>query len=96
MSHIALDNLGDQMRLLEGDVARGLADDRGAVFEQDGGWRQHFTFDIGKRDRLAAVVERGDGGKCRPQVDADEFAGGGHEVARENRNANHRYCSDCT
>ncbi len=71
MTHPALDEQGDAIRMFEGHVAGRLADDRPAVLDEHGTGREHFAVQIGKRDRLAAVVERGDGGEGGAEIDAD-------------------------
>ena len=77
MAHAPLDERGDLFGLLQGDVEGRLADDGAAAVDEDGAGREHFAVAIGQRDRLAAIVQRGDGGKRGAQVDADEFARGG-------------------
>src|SRR5215469_16407459 len=66
MAHAPLDQGGDVLGLLQGDVESGLAD-HGAV-------REHLAVAVGQGDGLAAVVEGGDRGESGAEVDADELA----------------------
>ena len=73
LAHAPLDERGDPVGLLQGDVEGRLADDGAAVVEQqDGAGREHVAVAVGQRDRLAAVVQGGDGGEGGAQVDADD------------------------
>ena len=82
IAHAPLDERGDVFGLFQGHVEGGLADDGLAIGRQeDGAGREHFAVAVGQRDRLAVVVERGDGAKRGAEVDADEIArGAGHVV----------------
>ena len=74
VAHVALDEHGDAVGHVQGHVARGLADDGARVLDQHGAGREHFAVAVGQRDGLAVVVERGDGRKRRPQIDADQLS----------------------
>jgi hypothetical protein len=72
--HAPLDQRRDPIRLLLGDIQRRLADDRGTVFEQeDGRRREHVAVAVREGDGVPAVVQGGDRGVRRAQVDADDL-----------------------
>src|SRR5262249_59180290 len=73
-AHAPLDEGGDLVGLLEGDVERRLADHGAAVLEEDGAGGQHLAVAVGQRDGLAPVVEGRNSRKSRTKVDADQFA----------------------
>ena len=87
VADVALDQGGHALGLLEGDIAGGLADDGLAVLQEHDTGGEHLAVAVGQGDRLAAVVEGGDGREGRAEVDPDQFTRGGcHErVSRKRR-----------
>ena len=75
IAHAPLDERGHAVGLFQGHVEGGLADDGRVVVEQQhGAGREHVAVAVGQRDRLAVIVQSGDGREGGAQVDADQFA----------------------
>jgi hypothetical protein len=73
MAHAPLDEHGNLAGLGQRLVERSLTDDRQALLEEHGTGSQHVAVAVRQRDRLAVVVQGGDGRKCGPQVDPDQL-----------------------